>query len=251
MSAQRWSPLLSSAVRCDLIIPALNEATNIDGLFDAIQSLPEGLVRQVILADNGSSDGTPEAALARGAVVLHEPHRGYGAACLKAIEWIEQQEVGPDVIAFLDADLSDDPAALKSLLQPIEDEEADIVLGSRVRLAQPGALNFAQRWGGGLACVMMRVLTKKRYSDLGPFRAARWTTFQRLQMVDRTWGWTVELQMKAALMGIRTIEVDVPYRRRAGGRSKISGTLRGLFAAGSKIITTIITIWWQHPGSRS
>ena len=244
-------PLLSPAVRCDLIIPALNEATNVDDLFDAIQSLPEGLVRRVILADNGSSDGTPEAALARGAVVVHEPQRGYGAACLKAIEWIEQQKVPPDVIAFLDADLSDDPAALKSLLEPIEQDQADIVLGSRIRLAQPGALNLAQRWGGGLACVMMRVLTKKYYTDLGPFRAVRWTTFQQLQMADRTWGWTVELQMKAALMEIPTIEVDVPYRRRAGGRSKISGTLRGLFAAGSKIISTIITIWWNHQRSRS
>ncbi len=238
-------------MRCDLIIPALNEATNIDDLFDAIQSLPEGLVRHVILADNGSTDGTPEAAEARGAVVVHESQRGYGAACLKAIEWIKDEEVPPDVIVFLDADLSDDPAALNSLLEPIDQGRADIVLGSRVRLAQPGALNLAQRWGGGLACLMMRVLTKKRYTDLGPFRAIRWTTFQQLQMADRTWGWTVELQMKAALMDIPTIEVDVPYRRRAGGRSKISGTLRGLFAAGSKIISTIITIWWHHERSRS
>ena len=238
-------------MRCDLIIPALNEATNIDNLFEAIRSLPEGLVRHVILADNGSTDGTPEVAEAHGAVVVHEPHRGYGAACLRAIERIKQQEDPPDVIVFLDADLSDDPAALNSLLEPIEQGRAEIVLGSRVRLAQPGALNLAQRWGGGLACVMMRVLTKKRYSDLGPFRAARWTTFQQLQMADRTWGWTVELQMKAALMEIPTIEVDVPYRRRAGGRSKISGTLRGLFAAGTKIISTIIAIWWKHRRSRS
>ena len=238
-------------MRCDLIIPALNEVTNTGDLFDAIHSLPEGLVRHVILADNGSTDGTPDAAEARGAAVVHESQRGYGAACLRAIEWTKQQEVPPDVIAFLDADLSDDPVALKSLLEPIEMEQADIVLGSRVRLAQPGALNLAQRWGGGLACVMMRVLTKKRYTDLGPFRAIRWTSFLQLQMADRTWGWTVELQMKAALMEIPTIEVDVPYRRRAGGRSKISGSLRGLFAAGSKIISTIITIWWQHRRSRS
>ncbi len=238
-------------MRCDLIIPALNEAANIDELFDATQSLPEGLVRHVILADNGSTDGTPEAAEARGAVVVHESQRGYGAACLKAIEWIRHQEVPPDVIAFLDADLSDDPAALNSLLEPIEQGRANIVLGSRVRLAEPGALNLAQRWGGGLACVMIRVLTKKRYTDLGPFRAIRWTTFQQLQMADRTWGWTVELQMKAALMEIPTIEIDVLYRRRTGGRSKISGTLRGLFAAGSKIITTIITLWWQHRRSRT
>ena len=233
-------------MRCDLIIPALNEATNIDNLFDAIRSLPDGLVRHVILADNGSTDGTPEEALARGAVVVHESYRGYGAACLKAIEWIEQQEVPPDVIAFLDADLSDDPAVLPALLQPIGRNEADIVIGSRVKLAEPGALNAAQRWGGRLACTMIAILAGKRYTDLGPFRAVRWTTFQRLAMADRTWGWTVELQMKAALMKIPTIEIDVPYRRRAAGRSKISGTLRGLVAASTKIITTIITIRWQH-----
>ncbi len=238
-------------MRCDLIIPALNEATNMSDLFDAIQSLPAGLVRHVILADNGSTDGTQEAAQARGAVVVHESHRGYGAACLKAIEWIKQQEVPPDVIAFLDADLSDDPAVLPALLQPIARNEADIVIGSRVKLAEPGALNVAQRWGGGLACVMMRVLTKKRYTDLGPFRAVRWMTFQRLAMADRTWGWTVELQMKAALMNIPTIEIDVPYRRRAAGRSKISGTLRGLVTAGVKIITTIIAIRFQHRRSRT
>ena len=238
-------------MRCDLIIPALNEAPNIDKLFDAIQSLPDGLVRHVVLADNGSTDGTPEAAQARGAVVVHESHRGYGAACLKAIEWIEHEESPPDVIAFLDADLSDDPVALTVLLEPIEKERADIVIGSRVRLAEPGSLNLVQRWGGWLACSLIAALTKKRYSDLGPFRAVRWTTFQQLQMANRTWGWTVELQMKAALMEIPTIEVDVPYRCRAGGRSKISGTLRGVVTAGSKIFITIITIWWQHRRSRS
>ncbi|MEE8154982.1 MAG: glycosyltransferase family 2 protein [Phycisphaerales bacterium] len=232
-------------MRCDLIIPALNEATNISDLFDAIQSLPDGLVRHVVLADNDSTDGTPQAAQARGAIVVHEPKRGYGAACLKALEWIEQQEA-PEVVAFLDADLSDDPAILPALLQPIARNEADIVIGSRVKLAEPGALNAAQRWGGRLACAMIAILAGKRYTDLGPFRAVRWTIFQRLAMADRTWGWTVELQMKAALMKIPTIEIDVPYRRRAAGRSKISGTLRGLVAAGTKIIITIITIRWQH-----
>lgn len=249
-SESRTHALPSSTVRCDLIIPALNEATNISDLFDAIQSLPDGLVHHVVLADNGSTDGTPQAAQARGAIVVHEPKRGYGAACLKALEWIEQQEA-PEVVAFLDADLSDDPAVLPALLQPIARNEADIVIGSRVKLAEPGALNAAQRWGGRLACTMIAILARKRYTDLGPFRAVRWTAFQRLAMADRTWGWTVELQMKAALMDIPTIEIDVPYRRRAAGRSKISGTLRGLVAAGTKIIITIITIRLQHQRSRT
>ncbi len=159
--------------------------------------------------------------------------------------------MAPEFVAFLDADLSDDPAVLPALLQPISRNEADIVIGSRVQLAEPGALNAAQRWGGRLACTMIAILATKRYTDLGPFRAVRWTTFQRLAMTDRTWGWTVELQMKAALMNIPTIEIDVPYRRRAAGRSKISGTLRGLVTAGAKIITTIIAIWCRHHRSRT
>jgi len=122
---------------CDLIIPALNEAANIDPLFDAIDAIPPGVVRNVIIADNGSKDDTPKLAQARGAIVVHEPKRGYGAACLRAIAWIEDQEQPPDMIAFLDADLSDDPASLPDLLAPIISCKAQIVLGSRTKLAEP------------------------------------------------------------------------------------------------------------------
>jgi glycosyltransferase involved in cell wall biosynthesis len=233
-------------VICDLIIPALNERPNVDPLFDAIDALrargEENLhLRHIVVADNGSTDGTPEAAAARGAIVVHEPQRGYGAACLKAIDWVARQDA-PDAIAFLDADLSDDPAALPRLLRPIMQREAEIVIGSRVRLADPGALNTVQRFGNRLACSLMRLLGGRRYSDLGPFRAVTWSTLRRLAMADRTWGWTVEMQMKAALLDIPLVEVDVPYRRRHEGRSKISGTIRGVVTAGWKIIVTILVL---------
>ena len=171
-------------MRCDLIIPALNEASNMDGLFDALAALPDDLIRHVVVADNGSTDGTDRAAEARGAVVVHEPQRGYGAACLKAIEWIDGRDTPPDTVAFLDADLADDPGVLPALLEPIEKDRAQIVIGSRVRRAEPGALTMPQRCGNALSCLLIRVLTGHRFSDLGPLRAVRWTTFKDLEMTD-------------------------------------------------------------------
>lgn len=239
-------------MQCDLIIPALNEASNIEALFDALKPLRGTVIRHIILADNGSTDDTADAAAARGAVVVHEPKRGYGAACLKAIRWIEQLDAPPDAVAFLDADLSDEPAILTTLLVPLEQGEADIVIGSRLKLAEPGALNPIQRFGNHLACLLLMLLTRRRHRDLGPFRVLRWETLQRLNMADQTWGWTVEMQGKAALLAIPTVEVDVPYHRRAHGRSKITGTFRGLVAAGAKITWTLIVLWWQYrvAGSR-
>jgi glycosyltransferase involved in cell wall biosynthesis len=233
-------------VRCDLIIPALNEASNIGGLFDALDPLRGEVVRHVVMADNGSTDGTPEAAAARGAVVVHEAQRGYGAACLRAMQWLDDLDEPPEAVAFLDADLSDDPGRLPELLEPIASNRAEIVIGSRVKHAEPGALNLAQRFGNALACLLVRVLTGRAYRDLGPLRAVRWTTLKQLEMADRTWGWTVEMQTKAALREIPTVEIDVPYRRRAGGRSKISGELRVALAAAVRITATIVTLWWKH-----
>ncbi len=233
-------------VRCDLIIPALDEAANIEPLFDALEPLRGGVLRHVVLADNGSTDQTPDAAARRGAVVVREPKRGYGAACLKALQWIGDLDEPPEIVAFLDADLSDDPAALPDVLEPIEQGRAELVIGSRVKRAEPGALNIVQRFGNTLACLLMRLTTGRRYHDLGPLRAVRFDTLQRLDMADRSWGWTVEMQVKAALAGIPSVEVDVPYRRRARGRSKISGTVRGVVAAGTKILYTIVALWWRH-----
>jgi glycosyltransferase involved in cell wall biosynthesis len=236
-------------VTCDLIIPARNEAANITALFDALDPLRQrGVVRQVVVADNGSTDGTAALATARGGIVVHEPQRGYGAACLKAIDWIRRQDAPPDVVAFIDADLSDDPALLPDLLRPIEVGGADMVIGSRARLAEPGALTAAQRLGNNFACTLMRLTTGRRHRDLGPFRAIRWETLARLAMADRTWGWTVEMQMKAAMLDVPVVEVDVPYRRRRAGTSTISGTVRGVLAAGTRIILTIALLWLARTG---
>jgi glycosyltransferase involved in cell wall biosynthesis len=235
---------------CDLVIPALNELPNIHPLFDALEPLRPSPVRWVVLADNGSTDGTAAAAEERGAVIVTEPQRGYGAACLAGLAWIGDHDPPPDVVAFLDADLADDPSMLPALLEPIDRGEVDLVLGSRVRRADAGALNLVQRFGNRLACGLMALLGGRRYSDLGPFRAVTWEALQQLDMRDRTWGWTVEMQMKAALLGLRTCEIDVPYRRRPGGRSKISGTVRGVVAAGSKIILTIFALWWRRAAVR-
>ena len=233
-------------MQCDLIIPALDEAPNIDALFDALDPFRGQPLRHVILADNGSTDETPDRARARGAVVTREPKRGYGAACLRALAWIEACGTPPDVVVFLDADRSDDPAALPDLLRPIAEGRAEITIGSRVRQAEPGALNFVQKSGNRLACALMRLASGRRYHDLGPFRAVRYETLRRLDLRDRTWGWTVELQLKAALDNVPVVEVDVPYRRRRSGRSKISQSLTGTLRAGTKIITTILVIWWRH-----
>ncbi|MCZ6835537.1 MAG: glycosyltransferase family 2 protein [Planctomycetota bacterium] len=238
---------------CDLIIPAYNEIENIDALFDELKPLREsGVVRHVVMADNGSTDGTGEAAQKYGAIVVQETRRGYGAACLAALAWIEQQgEPYPGVIAFLDADLSDDATALPDLLKPLESGEAQIVIGSRVKKAIPGALNFVQRFGNRLACTLMAIFSGRRYTDLGPFRALTYEALGRLNMADQTWGWTVEMQMKAALLDIPVVEVDVPYRKRRQGKSKISGTFKGVITAGSTIIITIFALWLQRGAIRA
>ena len=225
----------------DLIIPARDEADNMPALFDA---LPRQLLRHVVVVDNGSRDATAELARAGGAVVVHEPQRGYGTACLAGLAWVGRLADPPAAVAFLDADLADDPAKLAPLLEPIVQGSADLVIGTRARLAEPGALDPHQRFGNWLACRLIHAATGRRYRDLGPMRAIGWTALQRLQMRDRTWGWTVEMQYKAAAQGLRFVEIDVPYRRRRAGRSKISGSLVGSVRAGWKIIATIGKLWW-------
>ncbi len=229
----------------DLIIPARNEQENIPALLAA---LPWPRLRHVIVADNGSTDQTAHLAQQGGATVVYEPQRGYGAACLAGLAWVAAQRRPPDIVAFIDADLADDPAQLARLCQPIAAGQADMVVGSRRRLAQPGALTLPQCVGNTLACAMIRMTTGQRFTDLGPMRAARWSSFVGLAMSDRTWGWTVEMQYKAAASGLRVIELDVPYRPRRAGTSKISGSLVGSVRAGWKILITIGKLWWQRPG---
>ena len=214
-----------------MIIPALDEEA---ALPLVLRSIPEDLIRQVIVADNGSRDRTAEVAEAEGARVVREPERGYGAACLRALSLLKPDP--PDVVVFLDGDNSDDPSELASLLAPIEDG-ADLVIGSRVRGdLEPGALTLPQRVGNAIACGGLRLLYGARYTDLGPFRAIRWSSLQTLQMKDRNWGWTVEMQIRAAQEDLRHVEVPVSYRVRREGVSKVSGSIVGSFHAGRKIL---------------
>jgi glycosyltransferase involved in cell wall biosynthesis len=230
-----------SARRVAAVIPALNEAGSI-GL--VLADLPRALVERVVFCDNGSTDGTAAAAVAAGAVVVAERRRGYGAACLRALAALEADP--PDIVLFLDADRSDDAGDAAALLAPILDGRADFVIGSRtLGGAEPGSLTPAQHFGNRLAAWLLRRLYGVRTTDLGPFRAIRWDSLRTLGMRDRDFGWTVEMQVKAARRGLATVEVPVRYRRRIG-RSKISGTIRGTFLAGTKILGTIAADYLRH-----
>jgi glycosyltransferase involved in cell wall biosynthesis len=173
--------------------------------------------------------------------VVYEPRRGYGAACLAGIARLDRDP--PDVVAFMDADGSDDPSDLPALLAPILDTRADLVIGSRVLGArEPGSLTTVQAFGNRLATFLLGLSYGGRFTDLGPFRAIRWAALTSLAMRDRDYGWTVEMQARALRSGLRCVEVPVRYRRRSAGRSKVSGTLRGVIGAGSKILFTIARV---------
>ncbi|MEM7682878.1 MAG: TIGR04282 family arsenosugar biosynthesis glycosyltransferase [Planctomycetota bacterium] len=223
-------------LRVDVVIPAFNEENAIGKVLDEVPQW----VRRVVVADNASTDATAQVAQQHGAVVVHEPQRGYGVACLTALRRVAGHPEGPpDVIVFLDGDYSDYPEQMSRLIEPITRDRADLVIGSRVLgRAERGALNAVQRFGNGLSTTLLRLLFGVRFSDLGPFRAIGWRALQTLEMDDRDWGWTVQMQARAAALGLRCAEAPVDYRRRIG-QSKISGTVRGVFAAGTKILTTI------------
>jgi len=223
----------------DAIIPALDEEEALPGVLAELRATA---VRTVVVVDNGSRDRTVEVARAAGAEVVAEAHRGYGAACLRGIAACRAHAPRPDVLVFLDADGSDDPAELAALLAPIAEGRADFVIGSRVApgaRVERGALTPPQRAGNFVATLMIRALYGARHSDLGPFRAITFDALDRLQMRDRDWGWTAEMQVKAIRRGLNVAEVPTSWRRRRGGRSKISGTVRGVLGAGYKILTTI------------
>ena len=224
----------------DVIIPALNEQ---DALPLVLRDIPRPPVRRVIVADNGSTDRTAEVALKNGAEVVHEPERGYGAACLKALAHLAADP--PDIVVFLDGDYSDHPDELLSLIDPIRAGDADMVVGSRTRGRQErGALSPQQRAGNAVACGALRLMYGVRYTDLGPFRAIRWGALRALGMQDRNYGWTIEMQIKAAQRGITYREVPVSYRQRIGV-SKVSGTVRGSVSAGAKILWLLGRYAWS------
>lgn len=223
----------------DAIIPALDEEEALPGV---LAELGATRVRRVVVVDNGSADRTREVARAAGARVAEEPRRGYGAACLRGIAECARLSPPADVLVFLDADGADDPAELDALLAPIERGEADLVLGSRVLdsgRVESGALTPQARAGNLVATLLIRALYGVRHTDLGPYRAITTSALARLEMRDLDWGWTAEMQVKAIRRGLRVVEVPASWRRRRGGRSKISGTVRGVIGAGYKIVTTI------------
>ena len=222
------------AQRIAVLIPALNEEKSISRVLD---DLPDAPNLVTIVADNGCTDRTAEVAREHGAVVVVEPRRGYGWACLAAMRTAQQYE--PQVVVFLDADYSDHPEELPRVVAPILEGKADMVIGSRVLgNRQPGALLPQARFGNWLSTMLIYLFWRFRYSDLGPFRAIRWQALLALQMQDKTYGWTVEMQIKALKQGLRVMEVPVSYRKRIG-QSKVTGTVSGTIKAGYKILWTI------------
>jgi len=217
------------------VIPALNESSAIGKVLDQI---PREVVDEVIVVDNGSTDDTSSVALSHGAKVLSELRRGYGNACLAAMGFLEKVE--PEIVAFIDGDFSSDPREVDGIVKPILKGDADLVIGNRApsKMAK-GAMPLHARVGNKFALVLLRVLHGKSFSDLGPFRAITWKSLKRLDMRDRTYGWNVEMMIKALRMNLRIKEVDVSYKKRIG-KSKISGTPIGSIKAGYRIISTII-----------
>ncbi len=240
-SEQTQPEQVPTAPKIAVVIPALNEAESLPGLLAAMPPI----VTRVVVGDNGSTDATPERAAQAGAVVVRQPERGYGAACLAAIAWLEQHEP-PDILVFLDADFADDPANLPALIAPILSNEVELSLANRRPLAEPGALSVPQRFGSWLAGGLIRLIWGAAFQDLGPFRAITWPAYQRLGMKDRNFGWTVEMQIKAAQLNLRWCEIALPYACRRKGRSKVSGNLWGSFRAGTKILYLILAAFFRQ-----
>jgi glycosyltransferase involved in cell wall biosynthesis len=221
-----------------IVIPALNEE---DAIGEVVREcLAAGVAREVLVVDNGSTDATAERARQAGARVVSQPLRGYGRACAAGVA---AADPGCDILAFLDGDGSDVPAAFPQLIEPVRAGTQDFVIGSRVRgEREPGSMNGTQLFAGWLAGLLMRVLYRVRYTDMGPFRAIHRDALARLQMREETYGWNLEMQMRAAQAGLRILEIPTPHRCRSGGVSKVSGTLRGTFVAGWRILLTFIRI---------
>jgi glycosyltransferase involved in cell wall biosynthesis len=220
----------------DVIIPAYNEEKSIAKV---INDLPKDLIRFIIVGNNNSKDKTKEIASEAGAIVVDEKMPGYGAACLKCIDYVQKLEVKPDAIAFIDGDYSDYPEELTSLIKPIAKDDIDLVIGSRVLGdAKRKGLTPQQIFGNWLATLLIRWIYGYHFTDLGPFRVIKYDKLIGLDMADTNYGWTVEMQVKAAKQKLRTTEVAVNYRDRIGV-SKVSGTIKGTVMAGYKILYTI------------
>lgn len=222
----------------DVIIPAYNEESSIGKV---IEEIPADLVRHIVVGNNGSTDQTKAVALKAGAIVVDEPRSGYGSACLAAMARIAEEEITPDIVVFIDGDYSDYPQQMKDLIEQI-DKGYDLVIGSRaLGNLEKGAMTTPQLFGNWLATNLIRIFYKYDFTDLGPFRAVRYKPLLAMSMSDPDFGWTVEMQVKAAKMGLKCTEVPVNYRKRIGV-SKVSGTIKGAFLAGHKILWTIFKL---------
>ncbi|WP_411893383.1 glycosyltransferase family 2 protein [Winogradskyella sp. A2] len=218
-----------------VIIPAFNEE---DSIHHVINDIPD-IVNEIIVVSNNSSDNTETNAKKAGATVLTEFHKGYGYACLKGMDYIDKQNENPDIIVFLDGDYSDYPEELTKIVRPIIEDDIDFVVGGRVKeLREKGAMTFPQIFGNWLATSLMRLFFRSRFTDLGPFRAIKYNKLLELKMRDKTYGWTVEMQLKALKQKFTYEEIPVNYRNRIGV-SKVSGTIKGAIFAGVKILSWI------------
>jgi glycosyltransferase involved in cell wall biosynthesis len=224
-------------VKVSVVIPALDEEEPIG---DVVRAIPREIASEVIVVDNGSTDGTAEAARSAGARVVVEPRRGYGRACRAGVEAVAADA---EIVVFLDGDGSDCPELMSRLVDPIIAGAYGFVIGSRTRgRREKGSMNFQQVFAGRLAGLTLRALYGVNYTDMCPFRAIRRDALARLNMREETYGWNLEMQMRAARAGLRILEVPVDHRRRAGGESKVSGTLRGTVLAGTRILYTVARI---------
>jgi glycosyltransferase involved in cell wall biosynthesis len=229
-----------------VIIPALNEEDTIGSVVEQFLSLSLEIatITSVLVVDNGSSDRTAEFAAAAGALVVCEKIRGYGSACWRGIEEITRQTIHPNIVVFADGDGSDAISSLLNLIKPIVAGDASLVIGSRVRgRPSKGSLSLPQRFGNCLATVLINLQYRSDFSDLGPFRAIVYEDLLAISMKDRAFGWTIEMQLKCLRYGLKVVEVPVPYYCRKGGKSKISGTIRGSYLAGTTILAELGKDW--------
>ena len=223
--------------KVSVVIPALNEEEVIER---TVLAVPRSVASEIVVVDNGSSDRTAEAALKAGARVVKEPVRGYGRACLAGTNAVSED---CEIIVLMDADLSDDPSEMEFLIRPIVEGECDFVLGSRMLgQREKGSMTSAQILGSRLTSLMIKILYGVHYTDMGPFRAIRRKTLTSLNMSQLTYGWSIEMQVKAASRGIRMKEIPVRWRNRVAGQSKVAGTILGSLKAGARILYTIFLV---------
>lgn len=219
-----------------VIIPAYNEEQSIAKV---VKAIPKEFVKSIVVANNNSKDNTKKEAENAGAIVVVEPRPGYGYACLKGMDYLSKHIKPQDIVVFLDGDFSDYPEEIPDIIHPILGNEADLVIGSRaLGVKEKNSMTIPQEFGNWLATKLIRLFYGVKFTDLGPFRAITWLHLQQINMQDKTYGWTVEMQIKAAKQGLRCVEVPVKYRKRIGV-SKVSGTVKGVILAGYKIIWMI------------